>query len=58
VAIPPNDLTTPGWKDVGADPLKLKKDSWRLFKKSLSILGTCIKEAPEFAARKRRIENK
>ena len=55
VAIPPDDLSVPGWADVGADPLELKKDSWALFKKSLSILGTCIKEAPEFSARKRRI---
>ena len=53
VAIPPDDLTTPGWADVGEDPLELKRDSWKLFKKSLAILGTCIKEAPEFAAKKR-----
>ncbi|MEI7881630.1 MAG: DUF362 domain-containing protein, partial [bacterium] len=52
VAIPPDDLTTPGWADVGEDPLELKRDSWKLFKKSLAILGTCIKEAPEFAAKK------
>lgn len=56
VAIPPDDLTTPGWADVGEDPLELKRDSWKLFKKSLAILGTCIKEAPEFSARKRKIE--
>lgn len=54
VAIPPDDLTAPGWADVGADPLKLKREGWKLFKKSLSILGTCIKEAPEFAAKKRK----
>jgi hypothetical protein len=34
----------------------LKREGWKLFKKSLSILGTCIKEAPEFAAKKRKIE--
>ncbi len=56
VAIPPDNLTARGWDDVGADPLTLKKDSWNLFKKSLSILGTCIKEAPEFSARKRRVK--
>jgi uncharacterized protein (DUF362 family) len=56
VAIPPDDLTTPGWADVGEDPLELKREGWKLFKKSLSILGTCIKEAPEFAAKKRKIE--
>ena len=26
----------------------------KFFKQSLKILGTCVKEAPEFAARKRR----
>ncbi len=56
VAIPPDDLQRAGWADVGRDPLELKKDSWRLFRKSLSILGTCIREAPEVAARKRRIQ--
>jgi uncharacterized protein (DUF362 family) len=56
VAIPPDDLTTPGWADVGEDPLELKREGWKLIKKSLSILGTCIKEAPEFAAKKRKIE--
>jgi uncharacterized protein (DUF362 family) len=55
VSLPPDDLTAAGWADVGADPLTLKKDSWRLFKKSMRILGTCLKEAPEFAARRRRL---
>ena len=55
VAIPPDDLKTPGWSDVGPEPLKLKKDSWGLFRKSFRVLGACIREAPEFAARKRRI---
>lgn len=54
VALPPDDLKTPGWSDVGQAPAQLKKDSLRLFGKSLRILGTCVKEAPEFAARKRR----
>jgi hypothetical protein len=53
LALPPDDLVTPGWANVGAPPLKLKRESWALFKKSLRILGTCIKEAPELAARKR-----
>ena len=56
VAIPPNDLNAKGWANVGEDPLELKRDSWKLFKKSLSILGTCIREAPEFAAKKRRVK--
>lgn len=58
VAIPSGDMNTAGWKDVGAEPLKLKKDSIKLFFKSFRILGSCIKEAPEFAARKRRIAAK
>lgn len=53
-ALPPEDLETKGWKDVGEAPLELKQDSMRLFLKSLKILGTCIKEAPEFGARRRR----
>jgi uncharacterized protein (DUF362 family) len=55
VALPPDDLTTPGWKDVGQDPAELKRDTLRLLKKSMRILGTCIKEAPEFSARRRRV---
>lgn len=57
LALPPDDLTTPGWTDVGNAPPTLKKDSWALFRKSMSILGTCLKEAPELAARKRRKRN-
>ena len=53
VAIPPDDLSTPGWKNVGDLPAELKRESRDLFKKSLSILGTCVKEAPEFSARRR-----
>ena len=52
--IPPDSLAQ-GWKDVGTAPLQLKSSSMQLFLKSLRILGTCIKEAPEFQARKRRI---
>jgi len=52
-AIPADDLTTPGWTDVGTAPAEMKKESMKLFGKSLKILGTCIKEAPEFAAKKR-----
>ncbi|MEI6970463.1 MAG: DUF362 domain-containing protein [bacterium] len=58
VAIPADDLTTPGWEDVGPEPLTLKKNSWALFRKSLRVLGACVREAPEFAARKRRISSK
>ena len=54
VAIPPGDLGTPGWTNVGQDPVELKRDSMRLLRQSVRVLGTCIKEAPEFSARKRR----
>jgi hypothetical protein len=53
VALPAGDLATPGWLDVGADPLELKRDTRRLIGQSFRILGECIREAPEFAARKR-----
>lgn len=57
VAIPAGNLAARGWENVGEDPLTLKRESWKLFKKSIGILGTCIKEAPEFAAKKRRRGN-
>ncbi|MFC1498346.1 DUF362 domain-containing protein [Verrucomicrobiota bacterium] len=52
--IPPDKLDAEGWQNLGEAPAKLKRDSMRLLKKAVKILGTCIKEAPEFAARKRR----
>jgi hypothetical protein len=55
LALPPDDLRTPGWTDVGQVPLRLRKDSLRLLLRSLHILGTCLREAPEFAARRRRL---
>ena len=57
VAIPPGDLDAEGWKDVGSEPLHLKRSRWKLFFKSFPILFSCIKEAPEFHARKRRLTN-
>jgi hypothetical protein len=44
-----------GYPDVGAHPAELTRTGWAAFGQSLKILGTCIKEAPEFAARKRRV---
>jgi hypothetical protein len=58
LAIPPDDLAAEGWPNVGDAPAELKRDTGRLLAKSLKILGTCIREAPEFAARKRRIQSK
>lgn len=54
--IPPDDLSAKGWPSVGTAPLRLKSSSFALFLKSLKILSTCIREAPEFAARKRRMK--
>jgi uncharacterized protein (DUF362 family) len=53
-ALPPDDLETPGWDDVGELPAELSSESMKYFLKSLRILGLCVREAPEFAARKRR----
>jgi len=52
-AIPPDDLDTPGWTDVGETSAEWKREPARLIGKSFRILGTCMKEAPEFRARKR-----
>ncbi len=53
LAIDATDLDAAGWADVGDSPMKLKRESMRYFLESLRILGLCVKEAPEFAARKR-----
>jgi len=53
-ALPPDDLTTPGWTDVGAEPARLHSEAWKYFRESFRILGTCLREAPEFAAARRR----
>jgi uncharacterized protein (DUF362 family) len=53
LAIPPDDLETKGWDNVGEAPAEFHPESMKLVAKSLKILGTCVKEAPEFAARKR-----
>ncbi len=51
-----DDLARAGWDDVGADPMELKPETLKLMRKSMSLLGTCMREAPEFAAKKRRKE--
>ncbi|MFQ5430445.1 MAG: DUF362 domain-containing protein [Phycisphaerae bacterium] len=43
-----------GFPAVGEQPAELKRVGLRAFVKSLGILGTCVREAPEFGARKRR----
>jgi uncharacterized protein (DUF362 family) len=54
LALPPGDLETPGWQTVGEAPAELRSESMKLLKQSFRILGTCIREAPELAARRRR----
>ena len=54
LAIPPDQLDRAGWDDVGRAPAELRRENVKLVLKSMRILGTCLKEAPEFAARRRR----
>ncbi|MCX7725433.1 MAG: DUF362 domain-containing protein [Chitinispirillaceae bacterium] len=54
--LPSNDLTTPGFKEVGEIAYKLDRSRMPDLKKSIHILGTCIKEAPEFSVRKRKYQ--
>jgi len=42
-----------GFASVGEAPGQVTRAGMHAFKQSLGILGTCIKEAPEFASRKR-----
>ncbi len=53
VALPPDDLATPGWANVGGEPAELHTESMKYLLESFRVLGLCIKEAPEFAARQR-----
>jgi len=53
LAIAPENLAAPGWDHVGEVPAELSREGMRYFLESLRILGLCVKEAPEFAARRR-----
>ena len=53
LAISPDNLDAEGWTDVGEIPAEIKRSSMSLLMQSFKILGTCLREAPEFAARKR-----
>jgi hypothetical protein len=53
LAVPPDDLDRPGWEQVGEAPARLNRQGRKFFLESLRILGLCIREAPEFAARQR-----
>ncbi|MEZ5287077.1 MAG: DUF362 domain-containing protein [Vicinamibacterales bacterium] len=43
-----------GFPQVGEQPAAVTRTGMRAFVQSLGILGTCLKEAPEFASRRRR----
>jgi uncharacterized protein (DUF362 family) len=43
-----------GYSDVGKGPAEITLTGARALKRSIGILGTCIREAPEFAARRRK----
>jgi uncharacterized protein (DUF362 family) len=43
-----------GYPDVGPHPASVTRMGPHALRKSVGILGTCIKEAPEFASRRRR----
>jgi uncharacterized protein (DUF362 family) len=43
-----------GFDEVGAEPAHAPRAGARALAQSVGILGTCIKEAPEFASRRRR----
>ena len=45
-----------GYPDVGTDAAQIDKVGGRAFVESMGILGTCIKEAPEFSSRRRHQE--
>ena len=52
--IPPGNLDAEGWAELGPAPAGLKPETAKLIAQAVRILGTCVKEAPEFAARRRR----
>ncbi len=52
-ALQPDDLNIAGWNDVGTIPATPNKETMELIIRSIKVLGTCIKEAPEFESRKR-----
>lgn len=52
VALPPEDLSTRGFSDVGEEHYRLDRSRMPGLRKSLKILGTCLVEAPEFSSRR------
>ncbi len=54
--LPPTDLESPGWADVGTAPAQLNEQTSEMVFRAFRVLGEAMREAPEFAARKRRKE--
>jgi uncharacterized protein (DUF362 family) len=54
LALPTNDLSTPGWTDVGQGSPRVTRGALKQAIRSMGVLGTAIREAPEFAARAQR----
>jgi len=44
-----------GYPDIGTQPAELDRTGWQAFLKSLAILATCLKEAPELGTRRRKV---
>ena len=42
-----------GYPDIGGEPAEVTRTGMRALVTSLGILGTCVREAPEFAERRR-----
>jgi hypothetical protein len=42
-----------GYPSFGSEPAEIQRTGMRALIRSIGILGTCLKEAPEFAARQR-----
>ena len=42
-----------GFPEVGSDAAQIEKTGLNALKESFGILATCVKEAPEFASRRR-----
>jgi hypothetical protein len=45
--------TADGYPQVGSDAAQIEKTGIRALRESIGILATCVKEAPEFASRRR-----
>jgi len=46
--------TETGFPDVGEARPEFHRNVWAMLKQAVKVLGTCIVEAPEFAARRRK----